>query len=610
MADKRRMNPMMAAALLFILAFVSGCVSPKRLFNLTPLGSSTSRNTVNLWPICYANENGTSVLWPVFDTDAKGFALRPLVFNEGKEWGVLWPISDFDQNYFRLLTMVIARGKGGVIPLFWIDKEHFWQFLLAYKTRDGWGCFPLLCRAEDFSYFLPFYYYYRDKKSLITPLAYFSPTFNCLTFAWWNRANGYWGLFPVCFVGREGHHFLLWWKTSDSTGVFPFYISVKDFTAAGPVWWNRNAWGVFPVCRFGDESSYCLTWWKTPKSTGLFPFYFNVKDFTAAGPVWWDKDAWGLFPLFSYSSTQLTGEVGILSHIIGGCKWGMELGASTRQYSIDWLCYLGKYEVKPLDGSCIQHKFRMWPFFYYASNSPDNSVKDVPGTFRHHAPDEPGGVNMHSEVSVKDAPETFRHNALLGALWNYSSHSRRIWLGEQANECKRLSILIKTAKLAIYRNVADADSASKHEEYRMSINESCQKLGLAQLGQMSHESLDALAKELELKYPKSLIQNRSFGMLLDLVDYRKNGANSSFSLIWGTLFKRKTSPEKNETSVLWRGFRQVTTANQSSREIFPFISYYSNQEEQTTVSAFAWRLFRRETSPDGNKLWLFFIPFQ
>lgn len=594
MTDKRRII-LTLVAVLFVFAFATGCVSPKRLFNLTPLGNSTSHNTVNLWPICYANENGTSVLWPFFDTDAKGFALRPLVFNEGKEWGVLWPVSDFDQNYFRLLTMVIAKDKGGVIPLFWIDKGKFWQCLLAYKTPEGWGCFPFLCHSEDFSYFLPFFYYYRKNENLFTPVSYFSPTFNFITLAWWNRANGYWGLFPVCFVGREGHHFLLWWKTPNSTGLFPFYIRVNDFTAAGPVWWNKNAYGVFPFCRFSDNSSYCLTWWKTPNSTGLLPFYFNVNDFTAAGPVWWNKDAWGLFPLFSYSSTHHKKTIGLLSHIVGGCEWGTSARSleSTRAaeasprpyYSVDWLCYFGRYEKRIFDNNNVQHKFRMWPLFDYA--------------------------NTTQGISMKEAPGTFKHNALLGALWNYRSNPSRAWLGEHANDCTKLSLLIRTAKaIIVYRNALTQDTCLELDEKRQFINEMCQKLALPPIEQLSHESLETLEKELECKYPKSNIQNRSFGMLLDLLDYRKNDRGSTFSLIWGTLFKRKTSPMQNETSVLWRGFRQVSTPTQSSCEVFPFISYYNNQEDQTTVSAFAWRFFRRETSPDGNKLWLFFIPFQ
>ncbi len=221
--------------LLFVLAFASGCVSPKRLFNLTPLGDETSRNTVNLWPLCYANEQGTSVLWPIFDKDATGFALRPLVFKEGREWGILWPLSDFDQNYFRLLTIVKAKDQGGIIPLFWIDKGSWWQFLLAYKSSESWGLFPLLHQGKNFSYLLPLYICNHDQKTLYTPIGYFSPTFNCVTLAWWNRAYGSWGLFPICYVGCEGHHLLLWWKTPNSAGFFPFYIRVKDFKAMGPV---------------------------------------------------------------------------------------------------------------------------------------------------------------------------------------------------------------------------------------------------------------------------------------------------------------------------------------------------------------------------------------
>ncbi len=175
----------------------------------------------------------------------------------------------------------------------------------------------------------------------------------------------------------------------------------------------------------------------------------------------------------------------------------------------------------------------------------------------------------------------------------------------------QLSWCIQTAKnFLVHNGTTDQDSPKKLEEALQAINAWCQKLELPQLEQLSLESLDALAKNLQLKYPKHLVKNRNFGMLCNLVDYRKHGLHRSFRLLWGTLFQRKASPDKIETSVLWRGFRQVTTPTTYSCDVFPFISYYSNEEEQTTVSSFAWRLFRRETSPQGNKLWLFFLPFQ
>ena len=82
-------------------------------------------------------------------------------------------------------------------------------------------------------------------------------------------------------------------------------------------------------------------------------------------------------------------------------------------------------------------------------------------------------ANTTQGISVKEAPGTFKHNALLGALWNYRSNSNSIWLGEQAIECMKLSLLIKTAKADIYRNtlMKDASLGPEHEEKRQPINE-------------------------------------------------------------------------------------------------------------------------------------------
>ena len=594
-----------------LLAFVitSGCVSPKRLFNLTPMSGDDSRNNANVWPLYYGNQDCFSVLWPIFDTNKDGFALRPLIFNEGKEWGILWPASDFDERYFRLLNLVISPNKGyGFIPVFWIgsqtrhgaggdSNDALYQFLLGYKMGDEWGVFPFMHHGKDFSYCLPLYFHNRQSKKLLTPISYFSPTFNYFTLAWWNRENGHFGFYPLFYIGREGCRCLLWWKTPDSTGLFPIYICAKDLTAAGPVWWTRDAWGVFPFCRFGEKSSYCLTWWKTTNTAGLLPIYLNIKDFNAAGPVWWNKDSWGLFPLFSYHSYDCGKKVGILCHILGGYETSRlyrtasddqsQASSPKHFYSYDWLCYFGKNWVRPY-GLGIRHDFRMWPIFDYTSISHDHPANNE--------------------------EEALRHNSICGALWNFSCSSRYKWSGDLAKECEYFFQLIKSGHKAIewcQEKGGDLNVDVYATTKLQSINEQCQKLGLEPLDQLTHKKLDALADSFAHKYPRSLTYDRSFGMLLDILKYKQNDIRStSFKLLWGALLSRETSPEATESTFLWRGFRQFTTPDTTSREIFPFISYYHNKKDNATDFSFAWRLFRRETSPDGNKLWFFFIPFQ
>ena len=588
--------------LLLFLAFVAGCVSPDRLLNLTPLSNGDSQRTVNLWPLYYGNTDGVSVLWPIFDSNEKGFALRPLVFKEGKEWGILWPVSDFDEQYFRLLNVVISKAYGfGVVPLLWIDHEEsndgFYQFLLGYKRGENWGVFPFFHNGEGYSYCFPLYYHNCNTKKLLTPISYFSPTFNYFTLAWWNRDNGHFGFYPLFHVGREGYRFLLWWKSPNSTGLFPIYISSKDFTAAGPVWWNKNAWGVFPVCRFGEKSSYCLNWWKTQNSTGLFPIYWNVKDFTAVGPVWWDRDSRGVFPFFSYRATEGERRVGILFHLIGGYEEQGPYNSSANgqshalphncYYSYDWLYYFGKIESSRNEQRGLKHHFRMWPVFGYTSTSQLYPPKKAEGTLEHYA--------------------------ALGTLWNYSSSSHNNWAGEKADDCRALFNLIKSGHLALDKK----QSSSPNHLYDMqetnilqSINAKCKLLGLDQIEQLTHASLESLADDFERKYTRSLVKDRKFGMLLNLVGYRHlHDDSTSFKLLWGALLNHKSSQDISENTILWRGFRQVTTPTTTSREIFPFISYYNSKEDDTTTFAFAWRLFRHESSPNGSKLWLFFIPF-
>ena len=143
-----------------------------------------------------------------------------------------------------------------------------------------------------------------------------------------------------------------------------------------------------------------------------------------------------------------------------------------------------------------------------------------------------------------------------------------------------------------------------------SINSRCQHLGLDKIEQLTHASLESLADDFERKYTRNLVKDRRFGMLFNLIDYRHlYNDSTSFKLLWGALLNHKSSHDISENTILWRGFRQVTTPTTTSREVFPFISYYNSKEDGTTAFSFAWRLFRHESSPNGSKFWLFFIPF-
>ncbi len=588
--------------LLLVLAIMVGCVSPRRLFNLTPLSgiNSDSRKSVNLWPLYYGSEDGISVLWPIFDADKEGFALRPLLFKEGKEWGILWPVSDFDEEYFRLLTFLKTQYRGfGLIPLFWIDKHDdfdkgFYQFLLGYKLNTDWGVFPLLHHGDGYGYCFPLYYFNSNKKTFFSPVCYFSPTRNFFTLAWWNHDNGDFGFFPLLRVGKESRHFLLWWKSANSTGLFPLYIYSDDFSAIGPVWWTKAGKGVFPFCYFGEKKSYCLTWWKGENSTGLLPIYLKSKDFTAAGPVWWKKNSRGVFPLFSHHSSDWKRRFDILYHLVGGYEERLphiakpDLNSSLyydRYYSYDWLCYLGKFEVLQYN-SDLCHDFRMWPLFSYTFNM--------------------------SIYPKNMANKSLRHSALCSLLWESKHSSHYQWTGEQANDCRELFECIKMAHLAIDLNEQSVEKVSDMTAFKhLLIQSKCQLLGLEPPSQWTHDSLDALVNALVRKYPCSLIKSHHVGLLLDMIDYERfTNGNTSFELLWGALYRHDSSPNMTVNSFLWRGFRQVTTPTETSRDIFPFISYYHDQKDNTTVTSFGWRLFRRETSPAGNKLWLFFIPFQ
>ena len=117
---------------------------------------------------------------------------------------------------------------------------------------------------------------------------------------YWNRENGStvsWGIFPLMFTSPQwGYCGPAWWSRDergvDGWGAFPLLWVKRNFGLAGPVWWSSDGDGM--------------------KSGGLFPLAWLSRSFNLAGPVWWkpENGSWGVFPLAWLSrSFNLAGPV-------------------------------------------------------------------------------------------------------------------------------------------------------------------------------------------------------------------------------------------------------------------------------------------------------------
>lgn len=175
------------------LLAVCSCHSLNRLGHISPLGDfEDTAERVNLWPLYYQAGEARAVLWPLFDTDAEGFALRPLITNQNEEWEFLPPVA------------------------WWDAETGHWIVVPFYSFENHFGLFPLIG---------------------VGSLSYVGPL--------WYDDEGSGGLFPLAAVGGEWNWVgPAWWHREDksvaSWGLFPLVSSGANFTQIGPVVWGTD----------------------------------------------------------------------------------------------------------------------------------------------------------------------------------------------------------------------------------------------------------------------------------------------------------------------------------------------------------------------------------
>ncbi|MCA8957548.1 MAG: hypothetical protein KDC87_15850 [Planctomycetes bacterium] len=201
-------------ALAACLSALGSCHSLDRLARVSPMGAEAAADRVNLWPLLYQNGSQLAVLWPLFDTDERGFALRPLLTHDRSNWEILPPLCWFDT-----------------------DSGH-WVVVPAYSTSGGYGLFPVFRRGE---------------------LSHVGPV-------WWTRSGGSYGLFPLADFGIFSHIGPAWWtRGGTGYGLFPLFDLTASVRHIGPVFWSRREDGslryLLALPLFGFGSNEDSSWW-------------------------------------------------------------------------------------------------------------------------------------------------------------------------------------------------------------------------------------------------------------------------------------------------------------------------------------------------------------
>ena len=324
----------LALPLLLAATLLSGCISSKRMTDISPLSDASSQrlteDRTNAWPLYYSTGAGVSLLWPFFDFDDNGWAFRPFYVRDGDEHSVLWPLSGWDP-------------KGG------------WA-LNAYWNRDSYGLFPLFHKSGSTSY-LPSYFFpvwrYGDNWGILLLGGKGNDNWRLLNL-YYRNASGYFHKGAVCSYS----HWNFW----------PFLLR-KSYTAKGENEPYQIDWRLFYGLLGGyqTETNETCSWilpfylYESNKSTDqsmLFtlPFDYGVQPDSWRFLNFYYRNSpnythWNFWPILSRQSFKNPGE--------------------SKTYNVDWRLLYGL--LGGIGQETDSQKSWLVPLFYHNRNDTEQT---------------------------------------------------------------------------------------------------------------------------------------------------------------------------------------------------------------------------------------------
>ncbi len=551
-------------------------------------GQVADGERVNVWPLAYYRDPTLSVLWPLFETTDDHYGFRPFwsVYNRDRadgerEYNVLWPLCQFD----------FSQNEHRIFPFFWggqSGNRYFVLFPEVWWYRDGKCVFPFFWGGQSGSrYFVLF------------------PE------VWWFRHDR--GVFPFFWGGTEGHRYavgfpLFWYGQGDYCHFFPLWLHTEGNTSVlWPVvnWrddYESRGWRVWPLYgNYGkDDRRYAFAlwplghYWRDGNERGVIgaplywqyqqgdegfrlalPFYLGVWDSSSVAhitPLWsmgHNADSrWSLlFPLCY--RRRGPGDASMWLTPVAG--WGRSGGEK------DLWTLMGLAHARWGGGKVQNH---LLPLYYY-----DREEKLFLSPLFSRRGGEDGFWNLLL-IGANYARE--EGHGTLRILWPLTAFSREKDYG-------RASVypLFSTSRRGDFRSTwVFPWHISESSPNRRS--DSCFPLwswesGTGRLSGFGGEAANAGG------YWRDF---RILGWLYE--DHRRNIGHAD----------PKGEGEAVRTRVLWKLWDYQRAGRDKSLDCFPFVSWDS-RENGTRRFAFAWRLFRWESTPDGGrKLDVLFIPLR
>jgi hypothetical protein len=174
---------LLLACLPLLCLCATGCISSQRMARAMPWSEAAGPgqvrdDRVNLWPLLYQAGDMTSVLWPLADFDRRGFAVRPLLVQDGADWSLLFPLSGWNTQTGNgwFLTGYRSRHNLGFFPLFNVGDGFNYATLAWWNERGNYGLFPVAGRFDDVRHLGPVYWKGgHDPAGGLFPLAHVDP---------------------------------------------------------------------------------------------------------------------------------------------------------------------------------------------------------------------------------------------------------------------------------------------------------------------------------------------------------------------------------------------------------------------------------------------------
>ena len=648
--------------ILAVVLLLTSCASSKRMMRLSPFASKNPKklnydeSQVNLWPLFYNKGNFNSVLWPLIDSDSKGFAVRPMYNQDGKEYSILFPLCAWNpvNGDGWAFNTYWDKKRVGSVPLFHLGDKNKFNYILPLWWDDDWksfgtlgasfshdlnfigplwfdksassgGIFPIFAQGSKWGWMFPLYNYEKDQNDFYLnfvggTLGRFGYDYNDYHYRLFNgfyvykNGNDYQGFIPLYYYEREEDKKLFvtplggrGWdgKTGENSLVNilgPLYIKTQD--------------------KKQNEEFEAFCW----------PLYFNSKSK--------HEKSFGSFPLFFYKKGKNDGKLNIL----GPLYHHYYDGSDTSSYVVIWpLSFYSREKDETTFGS--------FPLFWY-NKSKKSGLFNVLGLIWDYRWDNQGWEATSLLALGGMEHKYYDKNILPGKLhaWRDNNFERKKTQKRVLKEKITLGYLLfcenNNSKYIVWKSEFDQEELCRTsdsllrlerfnrnvERYKMRLQKEKKHIAKAKKKlrrkiEIQQEEIKKLVVSLKkLKVPMlDLTDNKNITKIKSMIfekycttatlkrisipllyTYNKFRGSSKWNLL---LFLANGKKEKNyeKISILRYLYRYEKSGDVSSRIIFPFMSYKTAPKK--SKFSFLWRVFSYKREDNNVSGHIFFIPF-